>query len=147
VETLKMAALYCLHTTTLRKNHMEYNLFIEDYFSQKQIHAVLYGEIDEKSRDEIIVEGLKLMRNENITNLLCDIREASVLYSLIGSHAIIEQINLYGFQNTDHAAIIYTHNETQHIHADNVAFNKGLNIKYFKDNIEEAREWLLQFDK
>ena len=126
---------------------MEYNFIIEDYFSQKQLHAVFSGEIDEKIRNEIIQEGLKFMRKENVQNLLCDIRQASVLYSLIGSHTIIEQINHYGFLHTDHAAIVYTHNENQHIHADNVAFNIGLNIKYFKDNIEEAREWLLQFDK
>ncbi|MDD4970665.1 MAG: hypothetical protein PHT07_14660 [Paludibacter sp.] len=126
---------------------MEYKLYIEEYFSQKQVYAVFYGEIDEKSRNEIIVVGLKFMREENIPNLLCDIREASVLYSLIGSHTIIEQIHHYGFKHTDHAAIVYTHNENQHIHADNVAFNKGLNIKYFKNDIEEARKWLLQFEK
>jgi len=126
---------------------MEYVLIIEEYFSQKQLHAVLTGELDEKTRNEIILEGIQIMRAENIPNVLFDIRNANVVYSLIGSHSIIEQIHLYGFQNTDHCAVIYTNNENQHIHADNVAFNKNIHIKYFKDNLEEAQEWLLQFDK
>ena len=126
---------------------MEYKLYIEDYFSQKQIHIVISGEIDLKSRNEKIHETFSLMRSENISNVLLDIREAYVVYSLIGSHSIIEQIHQYGFNSTDHTAIIYRNNEIQHSHADNVVFNKGLNIKYFKDDIEEARKWLLQFEK
>ncbi|MDD4970664.1 MAG: hypothetical protein PHT07_14655 [Paludibacter sp.] len=131
----------------MEKRQMEYNLIIENYFSQKQIHVIISGEMDEKTRNEIIHETVRLMRMENIPNVLWDIRKAFVVYSLIGSHSIIEQIHRFGFISTDHAAVIYRNNENQHGHADNVAFNKNRHIKYFRDDIEEARKWLLQFEK
>jgi len=74
-----------------------------------------------------------------------DIRETHLEYSLIGSHLVIANIANLGLKHTDRVAIVYKHDEEKHKHASTVAANRGGNIQYFKDNIENAQKWLLKF--
>jgi hypothetical protein len=125
---------------------MKYEILIEDYFSQKQIHVLISGQMTKKSRNEAIIETIKMMRKEDISNVIWDIREVHLEYSLIESHLIIEQLNEFAIKLTDHVAVVYRNNENQHNRANNVAHNRNRNINYYKDNIEEARKWLYQFN-
>lgn len=93
------------------------------------------------------MKTLKIMREEQISNVIWDIREVHLVYSLGGSHLIVKKINDFGFLLFDNIAVVYKQNEEQHKHADNVASNRNKNIKYFKDNIEQARNLLLQFNR
>lgn len=67
-----------------------------------------------------------------------DIRETHLDYSLIGSHLVIANIDNLGLKNTDRVAVVYKNDEEKHKHASTVASNRGGNIKYYKDNIEDA---------
>lgn len=58
---------------------------------------------------------------------------------------VIANIADLGLKNTDRVAVVYMHDEEKHKHASTVASNRGGNIKYFKDSIEDARKWLLKF--
>lgn len=128
-------------------NQIKYEILIEEFFSQKQIHTIVSGQMNAVKRDEVINETLQIMRKENISNVIWDIRDVHLEYSLIGSHLIIEKITDFGLRLGDHVAVVYRNNKNQHAHADNVAYNKGLEIKYFRDDLESARKWLSNFDK
>jgi hypothetical protein len=100
--------------------------------------------MNEINRDIVAAETVRKMREENITNVIWDIRETNLDYSLVGSHLVIADIAKLELMNTDHVAVVYRNDEDQHKHASNVAFNRSTNIQYFKDNIEDARNWLFK---
>lgn len=124
---------------------MEYKILIEEYLSQKQILTIISGQMNEKNRDTVATETVKKMREDNISHVIWDIRETHLEYSLIGSHLVIANIANLGLKHTDRVAIVYKHDEEKHKHASTVAANRGGNIQYFKDNIENAQKWLLKF--
>ncbi len=124
---------------------MERHLIIEEYFSQKQIHAIVTGPMDEKSRDNLIKETVAFARKEGISRVIWDVRDTQLEYSLTGSHLVITKLKEMGLTYTDHLAVVYRNNRLQHEHGGNVASNRYINVMYFYDDIEAARKWLLQF--
>jgi len=121
---------------------MEYQILIEKYKSIQLVHTILSGKMDEFSRDKIALETVNVMRKENISDVIWDIREIKLQYSLLKSHLVVLNIANLGFLHTDHLAVVYFHDTEQHEHASNVAINRFPNIRYFYNNLDEANEWL-----
>jgi|GEM_PF-2921193 len=121
---------------------MEYKIEIEDHAAQKLIHITIMGTMSEKERQRIAMETVRRMREDQISKVIWDIREAKLAYLLIGSHQAVLGLEALGVQAQDRIAVIYFHDQEQHQHAKNVAFNRGiLNIDYFQ-NIEDGIRWL-----
>jgi hypothetical protein len=124
---------------------MEYQILIEKYKSIQLVHTILSGQMDELSRDKIALETVNVMRKENISDVIWDIREIKLQYSLLKSHLVVINIANLGFLPADHLAVVYLNDTEQHQHASNVAANRFHNIRYFYNNLDEAREWLSSF--
>jgi hypothetical protein len=124
---------------------MEYKLIIEEYQGQKQIHAIVTGSMDEQSRDNAIRETVAFARKECIQRVIWDVRDTKLEYSLTGSHIVMEKLKEFGLTYTDRLAIVYKNDRLQHEHGANVAYNRYNNVTVIYDDLEAAREWLLQF--
>jgi hypothetical protein len=126
---------------------MEYRIEIEENATQRIIHTTIIGTMSEKERNRIGMETVRKMRHDQISKVIWDIREAKLAYPLIGSHQAVLNLGTLGVQSQDRVAVIYFHDQKQHQHAKNVAFNRGiLNIDYFQ-NLEEGIQWLLAIAK
>ncbi len=122
---------------------MDYRIEIEEHASQKIIHTTILGTMSEKERNRIGVETVRKMRDNQISKAIWDIREVKLGYLLIGSHQAVLNLGALGVQAQDRIAVIYFHDQEQHQHAKNVAFNRGiLNIDYFL-NLEDGIQWLM----
>ena len=121
---------------------MEYRIEIEEHATQKIIHTSITGTLSEKDRNDIGIETVRRMRASNISKVIWDIREAELDYPLIYSHLVVLNLAALGMQTGDYVAVIYFHNQEQHQHAKNVAFNRGvINLNYFQ-NIDDGIHWL-----
>src|SRR5258708_29912724 len=121
---------------------MDYRIEIEEHASQKIIHTTILGTMSEKERNRIGVETVRKMRDNQICKAIWDIREVKLGYLLIGSHQAVLNLGALGVQAQDRIAVIYFHDQEQHQHAKNVAFNRGIhNIDYFL-NLEDGIQWL-----
>ena len=122
---------------------MEYKIEVEEHAAQKVIHTTITGTMSEQERNRVGVETVRKMREDNVSKVIWDIREAELGYSLVGSHLAVLNLAALGIKNGDYVAVIYFHNQKQHEHAKNVAYNRGItNLGYFL-NIEEGLNWLI----
>lgn len=122
---------------------MEYKIEIEEHATQKMIHTSIVGTLSEKARNRIGIETVHIMRANQLSKVIWDIREAKLDYALIYSHQAVLNLAALGVQPGDYVAVIYFYNQEQHQHAKNVAFNRGiLNIDYFL-NLEDGIQWLM----
>ena len=121
---------------------MEYKIEIEEHAGQRMIHTRITGTLSDKDRNRIGLETVGFMRDNNISKVIWDIREAPLDYALIYSHLAVLNLAALGVRKGDYVAVIYFHNKEHHQHAQNVAFNRGvINVNYFQ-NIEEGIQWL-----
>lgn len=122
---------------------MEYHIEIVEHSSQKMIHAYLKGLMSENEHNRIAVAAVQRMKENGLSKIIWDIREAELDYSLIGSHMVVMNLAALGLSQDDSVAVIYFHNREQHEHAQIVAQNRGIsNINYFL-NIEDGIDWLI----
>ena len=122
---------------------MEYKIETEEHTTQKMIHTTITGITSETQRNRIGVETVHKMRDNNITKVIWDIREAELDYPLIHSHLAVLNLAALGVKKEDCVAVIYFHNKEQHEHTKNVAYNRNIsNIDYFQ-NIEDGINWLI----
>ncbi|MCE9500511.1 MAG: hypothetical protein K8R21_08445 [Leptospira sp.] len=122
---------------------MEYTIEVKQTEGKRYVHALISGELSAVARDAITREAVAIMREEKVPNFLWDIRNATMLYPLIESHNVVQKGPAFGITNSDRVAVVFKNNMEQHEHAATVAFNRGLNVKYFKIDIEKAIQWLL----
>ncbi|MBI3152456.1 MAG: hypothetical protein HYZ21_10000 [Chloroflexi bacterium] len=121
---------------------MEYKIEIEEYADQKMVHTYIAGTMSEKERNRIGMETVHKMRENHLSKVIWDIREAELDYSLIHSHLVVLNLAALGIKGEDSIAVIYFHNKTQHEHAKTTAHNRNIfNLNYF-ENIEEGIAWL-----
>jgi len=122
---------------------MKYRLEIEEYESQKMLHVYMSGPMTEKERVNMGKDSTRICRENNITRLIFDVREAELSYSLVDSHQAVLNLSELGMTKSDYAAVIYSDNNKEQLeHAKNVAYNRGVfNINFFQ-NLEEGMAWL-----
>ncbi|GAB4316362.1 MAG: hypothetical protein Kow00127_07790 [Bacteroidales bacterium] len=121
---------------------MECKIEIVEHFGRKMVHARLKGEMTEEERNRIAIEAIGQMRNHGLNLAIWDIREATLAYSLIGSHKIVLNLSAPGLRPDDRVAVIYQHNREHHQHSARVAQNRGIiNLRYFRKPDEGIR-WL-----
>ena len=121
---------------------MEYKIEIEEHGTQKMIHTTITGTMSETERNRVGVETVQRMRENNLSKVIWDIREAELDYSLIHSHMVVLNLAALGITSKDYVAVIYFHNQEQHEHAKTVAYNRSIfNLDYFQD-IQEGINWL-----
>jgi hypothetical protein len=122
---------------------MEHQIEIEEYASHKMIHAYIKGRMSERDRNLVAIEATRKMKENGLTKIIWDIREAELDYSLIGSHMVVMNLEALGLSQDNFVAVIYFHNKEQHEHAETVAINRGIfNIGYFQ-KLEEGINWLI----
>lgn len=122
---------------------MEYRIEIETHADQKIIHTTIAGVMSEKERDRVGVETIRKLRDNNISKVIWDLREAELDYSLIQSHMVVLNLPALGVKKEDYVAVIYFHNQEQHEHAQTVALNRSIfNLKYFQ-SFEDGLAWLI----
>lgn len=125
------------------KNIMEVKFLITEYFNVKVIQTTVKGEITISDRNGIALQTIEKMREEKISKIIWDIREAKFAYSLVGSHEFIVDIKQLGVDNSDYLAVVYFNDKQRHEHSKIVAYNRGIvNLQYFQD-IDKAIEWLV----
>ncbi len=121
---------------------MNYRVTVETFSSCKVVHSVFEGTLTESLRAAVALETLNLARENQITKVIWDIREASLDYSLIRSHAFALDIKAVGITPSDSVAVVYRNNAEQHEHSSLVLATRGItNVRYFTD-FEEAVDWL-----
>ena len=121
---------------------MENRIEIEEYATQKMIHAYVSGTLTEPERISLGKEIVVKFKDNNINKVIFDLREAELGYSLIGSHLAILSLSDLGMTKDDYGAVIYSHDKEQMEHAENVAHNHNIfNVRFFQ-NINEGIEWL-----
>jgi len=122
---------------------MEYKIEIEEHATQKMIHTTITGTMSVTERNHIGMETVHKMRDNDISKVIWDIREAKLDYSLIDSHLVVLNLAALGIKNKDRIAVIYFHNQKQHEHAKTVANNRVVsNLDYFQ-NIDDGINWLI----
>ncbi len=122
---------------------MDYRIEIEEFAAQRIVHTSIKGVMSESERNRIAVETTGIMKENQLSKILWDIRETQLDYSLIGSHTVIMNLEALGLKRDNFVAVIYFHNQEQHEHAKITARNRGiLNIGYFM-NILDGIQWLL----
>ncbi len=121
---------------------MNCRVTVETFSSCTVVHSALEGVLTESLRASVAQETLTLARENQITKVIWDIREATLDYSLIRSHAFALDIKSVGVTPSDSVAVVYRNNPEQHEHSSLVLANRGItNVRYFTD-IEEAVDWL-----
>ena len=122
---------------------MEYKIEIEEYATQKMIHTTITGLMSVAERNRVGIETVQKMRDNDVSKVIWDIREATLDYSLIDSHLVVLNVAALGIKNKDCVAVIYFHNKEQHEHAKTVANNRVVsNLDYFQ-NIDDGINWLI----
>ena len=122
---------------------MEYKIEIEEYATQKMIHTTITGLMSVAERNRVGIETVQKMRDNDVSKVIWDIREATLDYSLIDSHLVVLNVAALGIKNKDCVAVIYFHNKEQHEHAKTVANNRVIsNLDYFQ-NIDDGINWLI----
>jgi hypothetical protein len=123
---------------------MEYTV---DYLTDKQIVAVkMTGRVNFHIAEQYSKDAVKLARQYNCTKFLFDHTETIIQGGINKIHMLGEELQQFGFTNTDKIAIvvansIYDDNSQEHVNQN----SRWCVLKYFSaDNIQETYTWLLE---
>ena len=126
---------------------MDYTI---DYLTDKKIVSVkMTGRLNFQIAEQYSTEAVKLARQNNCTKFLIDHTGTTVRGRIDKIYAAGEELQQFGFINTDHIAIIIADLGSNPDLLENVNQNSRWSIvKYFNaDNLQAAFDWLLEIEQ
>ena len=121
---------------------MEYTV---EYFPDKEIVGVkMKGRLNFRTAEQFSTEAIKLARQNDCTKFLIDHTETSMPKQAGNIHADGEEMQQFGFKNTDHIAVVIS-NSGNGSKVDEPAIQniRWSDLRYFySGNIQEAYNWL-----
>ncbi len=118
-----------------------------EYLPDKQIVEIkLSGRLNFQVAEKFSKEALKLARKNNCIKFLFDHSETIMQGKITRLHATGDELQQFGFKNTDHIAILIGNLENfSNFIEPNSQNGNWSTIKYFPtQNIQEANDWLFQ---
>jgi hypothetical protein len=123
---------------------MEYTV---DYLPDKKIVSVkMTGRLNFQIAEKYSKDAIKLAHEYKCTRFLFDHTETTKQSGVGNIHMIGEELQQFGFKNTDKIAIVvanlvYDDNSQEHVNQN----SRWSVLKYFSaDNIQETYSWLLE---
>jgi len=118
-----------------------------DYLPDKDMVLVkIKGRLNFKIAEQYSKEAVKLARQNDCRNFLIDHTETTIDEEIYKIHTAGEELQQFGFQNSDRIAIIVAKNSNYSKLLDTLKQNRMWStFKYFnEDNIRDAYNWLLE---
>jgi len=123
---------------------MEYTV---DYLPDKKTVSVkMTGRLNFQIAEKYSKDAIKLAHQYNCTRFLFDHTETKIQGGISKNHMIGEELQQFGFKNTDRIAIVVSNLAYDDNSQGNVNQNSRWSVlKYFSaDNIQETYNWLLE---
>jgi hypothetical protein len=118
-----------------------------DYLPDKKIVSVkMTGRLNFRIAEQYSKDAVKLAHQYNCTRFIFDHTATKLNGGVSKIHMLGEELQQFGFKNTDRIAIIvanlvYDDNSQEHVNQN----SRWCVLKYFKaDNIQETYNWLLE---
>ena len=125
---------------------MEYTV---DYLPDKKIVVVkLKGRLNFQIVERYSKEAVKLARQNDCTKFLFDHTKTTMKTEVNKIHAAGEELQQFGFKNTDRIAIVIANPDNNPNLAETINQNSRWSVlKYFDvDKIQTAFDWLLELE-
>jgi hypothetical protein len=116
-----------------------------DYLPDKNIVGIkLKGRLNYQIVEEYSKEAIKLARKNNCNKFIIDHRETSAKGSTLNIHTNEDELQQFGFKDTDRIAILIKENKkNSSLQEDIIKNNSWCIIKYFYNkNSSDAIAWL-----
>lgn len=104
--------------------------------------ATLSGPLRVDITSDLVARTVEAGRSAGLTRAIFDLRETRMEDSFLDVHSFMEGLQALGVAYSDQVAIVYQNDSERHLHAENVAFNRGFSqMRYFTD-MELAVKWI-----
>ena len=87
-------------------------------------------------------EAEEIARKHGFNRFLMDLQNSVLLDTITDTYIFVENVDKLGFERTDRFAGVVKEQLEHHIFSENVAVNRGWQVKYFEDR-EKAKKWLV----
>lgn len=118
-----------------------------DFLPEKQVVEVtISGRLNFQVVEEYSKEAVKLGRKNECSKFLINHREITLRKEMINLHTTGDELQQFGFKNTDRVAILIGNKSSLRNFQDHGNINSSWSsIKYFfSDHIDNAYDWLME---
>ena len=100
------------------------------------------GEQIHEAVGKALTEAVQIARKHGFNRFLMDLQNSVLLDTITDTYIFVENVDKLGFERTDRFAGVVKEQLEHHIFSENVAVNRGWQVKYFEDR-EKAKKWLV----